>query len=516
MPHADLPSRLTALAMATLLGGCAVGPDYHRQAPAAPAQWHESLPAADAHATSDALRPDWWNLYGDPVLSALVSEVVSANLDLRIASVRFEQSAAQSTIARAARLPQVSLDASYARERASPNGVMSLLGTGVDQTSGTIASGQNGFGPAGLTSSNGQSKPFDLYQYGASASWEVDLWGHVRRQMEVAKANLQAAQDDRRAALVSLMAQTAQDYIALRAVQAQLALTREHIGLARRSVELTTMRREEGAASQLDLAEASGLLHGYEARIPALESQETHLVNALSFLVGREPGALRAQLGTPAPIPPVPAQLPVGLPSQLAQRRPDVRAAEERLHAATASIGVAVAEFYPRLTLSGSFDMQALQGGDLGSWASRQYGIGPAISFPLFQGGRLKGQVRLRRAEQKQAAIVLQRTILKAWHEIDDAMADLASAQRERERLEAAVSENRVALDVARKRHAQGAGDFLHVLAMQNALLASQSAQVTANAEVSGAATWLYRALGGGWEAAYPEPPASPDKPDAG
>ncbi|HZU62711.1 MAG TPA: efflux transporter outer membrane subunit, partial [Novosphingobium sp.] len=506
---------LAALALGTLLAGCTAGPDYHREVPPAPAAWHASLPPAEAHATTDALRPDWWNLYGDPVLSALVSDVARANLDLKIASVRFQQSTAERTIARAARLPQVNLDASYARERASPNGVMSLLGTSVNQSSGTIASGQNGFGPVGLTSTTSQSQAFDLPQYGVSASWEVDLWGHVRREMEVANANLRAAEDDRRAVLVSLMAEAAQDYIALRAVQAQLALTRDHLALARRSVALTGLRRAEGAASKLDEAEANGLLHGYEARLPALEDEETHLVNALSFLVGREPGALRAQLASPRAIPPVPAQLPVGLPSDLARRRPDVRAAEEKLHAATASIGVAVAEFYPRLTLSGSLDMQALQWGDLASWSSRQYGMGPAISFPLFQGGRLKGQVRLRRAQQKEAAITLQRTLLKAWQEIDDAMADLASAQRARERLEAAVGENRVALDVAQKQYAQGAGDFLHVLTMQNALLASQSAEVNASANVSTAAARLYRALGGGWEATYPEAAGSP-RPKAG
>ncbi|GBR06023.1 putative outer membrane protein [Gluconacetobacter liquefaciens NRIC 0522] len=179
--------------------------------------------------------------------------------------------------------------------------------------------------------------------------------------------------------------------------------------------------------------------------------------------------------------------------------------AEERLHVATASVGVAVADFFPRITLSGSLDIQALQFSGLGSWASRQYGFGPTATLPLFEGGRLTGQLRLRKAQQKEAAIMLRRTVLKAWQEVDDAMADLATAQSERDRLREAVRENEIAVETARMQYKAGASDFLTVLTVQNQLLASQARFVDATTEISRAVTQLYRALGGGWEGTYPD-----------
>lgn len=489
--------KAAALAALALLGGCSVGPDYHRSAPPAPAAWHQSLPPAAIQVSQDALTPRWWTLYNDPVLTELEEDVARSNLDLRMATARFDQSIAQRNIARAAQMPQMDGAASYMRERASPNGVMSLLGTTENQSSGTIASGAPGFGPTGISTGSGA---FNLPQYGVSASWEVDLWGHVRRQVEVANASMRAQEDQRRDVLVSLMAETAQDYIALRAVQAQIGIVRQNLDIARRSMELTRARLEQGAATRLDTAGINGQYHGFEAQLPVLQSQEVHLLNALALLVAREPGALKDRLGPPRAIPPLPVVIPAGLPSQLAERRPDVRMAEERLHAATASIGVAISEFFPRLTLSGSLDIQALQFGDLGTWSSRQYGFGPTLTLPLFEGGKIKGQVRLRRAQQKEAAIALQRVMLKAWGEIDDAMADLSAAQTRRDRLAAAVAEDQIAVDVSQRQYAQGAGDFLHVLVLQNALLAHESQWVQATAEVSSAGAHLYRALGGGWE----------------
>lgn len=520
MPGTDgTRARLRRLLSATLslavLGGCTVGPNYHHTVQPAPAQWHESLPAADSHVTTQPITARWWELYGDPELTSLEEQVVAGNLDLRIASSRLDQSLAERNIARAARLPHVDGAASYARERASPNGVMSLLGTGVNQSTGTIASGQQGFGPAAASGSSGSSD-FDLPQYGVSASWEVDLWGHVRRQIEVANATLQAAQDQRRDILVSLMAETASDYIALRSVQAQIALTGQNLDTAKRLVDLTRLREREGASARFETAAANGQMHDFEARLPALRSQEAHLLNALSFLVGREPGALTAELGKVKAVPPVPKDLPVGLPSQLAERRPDVRMAEEKLHAATASIGVAISEFFPRLTLSGSLDIQALQFGNLGTWASRQYGFGPTMTLPLFEGGKLKGQVRLRRAEQREAAIALQRTMLKAWQEIDDAMADLSAAQTRRGRLADEVEANRVALDMAQRQYEAGSGDFLRVLTMQATLQTNEITLTEAGADIASASTRLYRALGGGWDTVYPDCTGKPCRVQGG
>ncbi|MBY4640675.1 TolC family protein [Gluconacetobacter entanii] len=500
-------ARLSGGVVLLALAGCAVGPNYHKSRNTAPHDWHQSMAPADSTVVQTGMDAQWWSIFHDPTLSALEAEVVRANLDLRAAAYRFAQSMAERRIASAAQFPHAEANASYARERASTNGVLGLLGTMEQQNAGSVASGTQGFGPTAFPGSVGNPS-FNLPQYGMNASWEVDFWGHVRRQVEAATAAMHATEDMRRDVLVSLMAETAQDYIDLRGVQAQIAIVEHNIDIAKHSVDLTTQRYTQGAATRLDVADSTGQLHTFESRLPVLKSQEVHLVNALSFLVAREPGALTAMLGKPGAIPPVPDSVPVGLPSQLADRRPDIRMAEERLHAATANIGVAIADFFPRVTLSGSLDVQALQFSGLGSWASRQYGFGPTATFPIFEGGRLTGQLRLRKAQQKEAAVMLQRTILKAWQEIDDAMADFAAAQGQRDRLAEAVAENQIAVDTAQAQYVQGASDFLNVLTMQNALLATQSELVQATTRVSTSVARLYRALGGGWETTYPLPPA--------
>ncbi|WP_415489252.1 efflux transporter outer membrane subunit [Acetobacter sp.] len=485
------------------LAGCTVGPDFHKPQIATPEKWRDPLPKGESRVTSASTDPAWWTLFNDPILTRLENEVAASNLDLRAASARLAESNAERRIASAAQFPHMEANASYARERASTNGILGLLGAAEREGTDSIASGTQGFGPAAIPGSIGNPS-FNLPQYGMNASWEVDFWGHVRRQVEAATAAMHGTEEVRRDVLVSLMAETARNYIDLRATQSQIDILNHNIDIARHSVQLTQLRFDQGAATRLDVAEATGQLHSFESRLSPLKSQEIHLLNALSFLVAREPGALNAELGKAAPIPPAPPEVPAGLPSQLAERRPDIRMASERLHAATASIGVAIADFFPRVTLSGSLDVQALQFSGLGSWASRQYGFGPTATLPIFEGGRLTGQLRLRKAQEQEAAVLFQRTVLKAWEEIDDAMAAFTAAQNQRDRLAEAVHENEIAVDIARTQYVQGASDFLNVLTVQNALLASQSALVQATANVADSVTHLYRALGGGWEKIYP------------
>lgn len=489
---------------AVALAGCTVGPTYHTPQVKAPATWRDTQPPAQSRVTTASASPQWWALFKDPALTKLENEVASSNLDLRTASLRLMQSQAERRIASAAQLPHVEANASYGRERASTNGVLGLLGTMERGQAGSLATGAQGFGPTALPGSVGNPS-FNLPQYGMNASWEVDFWGHVRRQVEAATAAMHETEEMRRDTIVSLMAETAQDYIDLRATQTQVGILEHNIEVANNSVRLTSLRFQQGAATRLDVAEATGQLHTFTSRLAPLKAQETHMLNALSFLVAREPGALDAELGTPAGIPSVPAVVPLGLPSELAERRPDIRMAADHLHAATAAIGVAIADFFPRVTLSGSLDVQALQFSGLGSWASRQYGFGPTATLPLFEGGRLTGQLHLRKAQQKEAATMFQRTVLKAWQEIDDAMADFTAAQRRRDELAEAVHENEIAVETARAQYVQGSSDFLNVLTLQNALLSSQSALASATAQVAGSVTQLYRAVGGGWENTYPE-----------
>lgn len=499
---------LTGLA----LSGCTVGPDWHRPAIKPPVDYSVApLPAAASQPVAMAMRVDWWSIYGDPVLSALEAEVATGNFDVREAGTRLLQARAERGMVRADGRPSFNGNASYGRERASPNGILNLLGSsaGAVQNHATAANGSPGFGPAAMSGADG-SPPFNLWQYGFDASWELDLWGRVRREVEGADASLEASADLRRGLLVAAQAETARNYIQLRGVQALQAITRQNLELARHSLALTRQRFANGVTTRLDVANASAEVAEIEALLPDLERQQWHLVNALSFLLGKPPGALQSTLATVRPVPPLPPMIPVGLPSELARRRPDIRQAEAELHAATASIGVAKADFYPHITLSGSLDIQALQFSNLGTWGSRQFAIGPALSLPIFEGGRLKATLHLRKAQQQQAAIRYQRTVLKAWHEIDDALTDYNADQRQHERLAASVEENRSALAMAQLQYQQGAADFLNVLTVQARLLAAQRALIQATVATSVASASIYKALGGGWQKTYPAVPADP------
>ena len=252
------------------------------------------------------------------------------------------------------------------------------------------------------------------------------------------------------------------------------------------------------------MANAAAQLATTRAQIPQLEQQEAQLINQLSFLLGRPPGALAAQLGTPGAVPPVPPRVPVGLPSELAARRPDIRMADAQLHAATAEIGAAEADFFPRVTLSANLSIQALRFTNLGNWDSRSYSFGPNISIPIFSGGRLRAQLELRKAQQQEAAATYQRVVLNAFHEVDNALVAYEAEQRRRDQLQAAVDQNRRALNLAQQRYRQGLSTFLEVLDAQRQVLAAQQQLATSVATVSTNLVSLYKALGGGWESQYP------------
>jgi NodT family efflux transporter outer membrane factor (OMF) lipoprotein len=233
--------------------------------------------------------------------------------------------------------------------------------------------------------------------------------------------------------------------------------------------------------------------------VPALEQQESQAINQLSFLLGEQPNALWAKLSTPVPVPPVPSLIPIGLPSELARRRPDIRQAEAKLHAATADIGVSVADFYPRITLSGSIGLQGLKLKDLVDWSALQYAIGPSITVPIFQGGRLKAALELRKAEQQEAAIAHHNAVLQAWHEVDNALTAYADEQRRNEWLAQAVQSNVQELELARLRYQNGVSDYLPVLAAQKSLLLTEQDYANSEGLIAINMVILYKALGGGW-----------------
>jgi NodT family efflux transporter outer membrane factor (OMF) lipoprotein len=347
------------------------------------------------------------------------------------------------------------------------------------------------------------SPAYDLYQFGFDASWELDFWGRVRRGVEAATAMSEASYEDRNSILLSARAELARDYVQLRDTQALLEIARQNLGIARDAVKLTETRVREGVTTELDVANASAQAESIESLIPTLESRSATTINAIGVLLAREPGALRQMLGEPHDVPALPEQVPIGVPSELVQRRPDIRRAEAQLHAATAAIGMAKADFYPRISLNGSAGFQSLQLSNLADWASGQFVIGPSISLPIFEGGRLKGTLHLREAQQQEAAIVYKRTVLQAWREVDDALVVYDAEQRRRDRLKAVVSLNQRALSIARQRYKAGAVDFLDVLNVQKQLLDAQSKLEQSKADAAANLITLCKVLGGGWESTY-------------
>ncbi|VFT05193.1 putative outer membrane protein [Pseudomonas aeruginosa] len=404
------------------LGACSLGPDFTRPDRPAPGDWSLQAAAGNpSHLAAAPLAAQWWTLFDDAQLNALLQRVQRANLDLRSAAARLQQSRAIRRSLGGDALPSVDASGNYQRQRTTSAGLF--------DPSGKAGKGNYNHALAG----------FD-------ASWELDFWGRVRRELEAADATVEASENELRDVQVSVLAEAARDYIQLRGEQSRAAIIRDNLETARRSLELTRTRLANGVATDLEVAQALAQVASMEARLPEVEKNQAHLVNALGYLVGASPGSLLAELGPAREIPRPPGSVPVGLPSELAQRRPDIRRAEARLHAATASIGVAKADFYPRITLNGNFGFESLQLSSLGDWDHRQFAIGPAFSLPIFEGGRLRGRLELREAQQQEAAIDYQRTVLRAWQEVDDAMHDYAANQRRQERLGEAVAQNRRAL----------------------------------------------------------------------
>ena len=505
MNTSEFSVRETVLAILACLvmAGCTLGPDFERPKTSTPDVFSRTEAAqASSKTVESQFNADWWTLFGDPVLDSLEKQLADANLDVAVASARLRQSRAQQQVAGAAELPSIVGAASYDRERGSENGILSLLGVTPTQTQPQSASGTSPVGVAALPGSKG-SPAYNLYQSGFDASWEIDIWGRVRRGVEAATALSDASYEDRNAVLLSVRAELARDYIELRDTQSQLRIARQNLEIARDAVNLAHVRVREGVTTELDVANASAQAESIESLIPTLEAKGETTINAIGVLLAQEPGALRHAFGESRDVPPLPEQVPIGFPSELVQRRPDIRRAEAQLHAATASIGMAKADFYPRISLNGSAGFQSLQLSSLANWASGQFVIGPSITLPIFEGGRLKGMLHLREAQQQEAAINYQRTVLEAWREVDDALVVYAAEQRRRDRLVSVVTLNQRALAIAQQRYKAGAVDYLDVLNVQKQLVAAQSNLEQSKATADTNLVTLCKALGGGWESTY-------------
>lgn len=484
------------------LTGCMVGPNYSTPRAAVPAGYLADAPAnSPLYVSGDAVDPAWWNSFDDAELGALERQAVAQNLDLQIATERLLEAQAQAQIEGAVLYPTLGGAASYTREGPSKKGVFAAFGSavGASTDAGNVASGAAG-APGGGDISGSSIHALDLYQYGLQTMYDVDLWGKNRRAVEAAVAAAAASAEARRAALLNVEAEVANDYLQLRGDETILAITQKNLDLANQLVSLTVERQQAGLTTALDVANARAAAAQITSQVPGLTAQRDALIGQLGLLLGITPESLPPDLLTPSPVPLTPPTVPVGLPSDLLRRRPDVREAEDNLHQATAEVGVATADFFPDLTLSGSVSLQALQFKNLNELAAITYAIGPDITIPIFEGGQLNGQLKLRQAQQKEAAINYAQTVLTAFTQVNTALSAYTQEHAALAALDTDVQQSQIALQLAEDQYRQGLADYLTVLNAQESYLSAQQGQAQAVETLATDLVTLYQALGGGWE----------------
>jgi NodT family efflux transporter outer membrane factor (OMF) lipoprotein len=455
---------------AMFLAGCAVGPDYHptKTESPMPSGWDGmtmAAPGQSSVATSEAARlSEWWGVFNDPKLTQLVNEALKANLDLRTAISALRQARATRTVTAAAFWPNVNGTGSYTR------------------------------------SGSGSSPAADLFQAGLDATWELDFFGGVRRGIEAADANIDAAKWNVRDMLITVAAEVATDYANLRAYQQRIQIAEDNLKAQKNTAELTRQIFQKGLGNNLDVADADALVATTAATIPPLETSARQTIYALSVLLARPPAALKEELSAPGPIPQAPAQVPVGLPSALLERRPDIRQSEALVHAATAQIGVALAAWYPQFSLTGAYGYESDKVRTLLRSGNSLWSFGPSVTLPIFTAGRIAGTVEVQRAAEEQAFLAYQKTVLTALQDVENSLVAFALEQRHRELLGQAVTANTRAVDLATQLYKQGLTNFLNVITAEQALLSTQNALAQSNLAITTDLIALYNALGGGWE----------------
>jgi NodT family efflux transporter outer membrane factor (OMF) lipoprotein len=461
--------RLFFFALLLLAGGCMVGPNFKPPHESVPTNWtgladtRTNSAAASFATSSPAQLTAWWNKFDDPTLVWLVTEAFHTNLSLRLAESRLRQARASRGIVAGPLYPTLNANGLYNRW--------------------AVNSISNNYFAAGLDS-----------------VWELDIWGGTRRNIESADATIAAARESIHDTQVTLGAEIALDYIQLRAAQEQIAIAANNLKSEQRTASITRQRLAAGFVSALDVANAEAQAATTASAIPVLETTVRQNIYALSVLLDRVPGDLVEQLSQPGPVPLTPPQVPVGLPSDLLWRRPDIRVAAAQWHAATAQIGVAKSDLFPQFSLTGGINYQSDLAKTLFAGSSRLWSFGPSINWPILQGGSIAANVRLQKALTDQAAITYRQTVLGALQEVENALIAFAREWDHREALNEAVTQNRKAVDLSMQLYTQGATDFLSVLDAQRSLYVSETALSQSKASISTDLVALYKALGGGWE----------------
>jgi NodT family efflux transporter outer membrane factor (OMF) lipoprotein len=467
---------LAAMLALALVAGCAVGPDYHRP----PALGTNSVPAQfgdvsitnagewkTAEPAAQLPRGTWWNIYADAELNRLETLSASNNQQVAVAVANFDQARAAVKVAQANFFPQISASPSATRQRTSAN-----------------------------ASSGGSSRTYNLFNVSADASWELDVFGRIRRQTEAARAQFAASADDLESLKLSIQAEVAIDYFTLRALDAQSASLNQTAVAYERALELTQNRRKSGIADELDVAQAETQLRSARAQIPAVDLLRTQTRHALAVLCGQ---AATTFALTPASVGStnLPA-IPLSVPSDWLESRPDISAGERRMAAANANVGVATAAFYPRLLLNGSGGFQSISASDVFAWPSHLWAVGPTLELPLFTGGANRAQLASAKAAYNSAVATYRQTVLTAFQDVEDQLAAQHFLASQLDEETAALTSARRALDIANNRYKSGVEQYLDVITAQTTELAHEQSVIQLRGQRLATSVALIKALGGG------------------
>jgi NodT family efflux transporter outer membrane factor (OMF) lipoprotein len=458
-----------SLAALAVFSGCMAGPDYHPPKTQAPPAWAgvtNSGTNAGTRLTDNAADlTRWWTRFQDPKLTELVAEALRTNLDVQLAEAQLREARA-------------------ARGRDAGGFWPSLTASGSATRSGSVSSG----GAA------------NTLRAGLGAAWNLDFFGVTRRQLESDDAAIQAARENLHDAQVTLVSEVALDYLQVRGAQEQIAIAQTNLESEEHTAMVTRQKGAAGFVSALDEANADAQVATTAASIPPLETTIQQNIFALSILLNRPPADLLEDLSRPGAVPLTPPEVPVGLPSDLLRRRPDIRQAEANLHAAAAQIGVAVADFYPQFSLTGSLNYQSSAARDLFAGGNGFYSGGPQVNWPIFSGGSMISNLRYQKAAKDAAYISYQKTVLAALSDVESYLVAFAKEWDHRKALLKAVDDNRRALSLSQQLYQAGTEEFLTVLDAERSLLGSETALAASRQAITSDLVNIYRALGGGWE----------------
>jgi NodT family efflux transporter outer membrane factor (OMF) lipoprotein len=467
---------LTALFVSQMIAGCVkVGPDYVPPAPAAPHAWQAPIDnGLSAEQPDPQALAEWWTTLKDPLLTGFIHQAIDGNLDLRQARARLSEARAKRDGSAAGLLPSLNINGTVTKSRSSEE-----RGGGTEST---------------------------VYSGGFDAGWELDLFGGVQRSMEAARAQVDAGLEDLRNVLVSLLSEVALNYIEVRTYQTRLRIAEENLAAQQETFSLTQARYQSGLATDLAVQQARYLEAGTRAQIPNLRIGCIEASHRLAVLLGREPGSLNNQLHGQEPLPPIPPTIAVGIPADTLNRRPDIRKAERQLAAQTAQIGVATAELYPSLRLSGSIGLEALSSDRFFNSGSRTYSFGPGFSWPVFDAGAIRANIRLQSALQEEALAKYEATVLTALEEVENALTAYAQEQERNRALKESADAAGQAAQLADMQYAAGLINFGEVLDARRSLFSYQDQLAQSAGIMTANLVRLYKAIGGGWTTLMPEP----------